>query len=683
MGVPMALNNEGLWKTLGSLWDRATGGSDVAARPDRTVDDVWPSATRPPGVAAALDWLGSETPSAVSRILLLVGGPGAGKSHATAAAVRGMTMTSTPEPGLAHRVYEYRDGRRKLLVVNDATISDSRDGTPLVSDINGALFPTANGSLRTDVMACINRGVLIEELSLLGSDPRASETAGALVVAWLARDDTSFGEFTLESRSVLQYARSANLNHNGRPLAHLVVIFVDECSLFEASPELEIVEDRIRERTDYRIRRLAERASLTAGNSHIPAADLLVGVLDTIDASWTNQTPTSGGLVDPLLANVECLKSSIVRSSLLTLARSAELASSSRMTYRELWGFIARALVGNAPERLPKDRLGHFILENQPQNTDALEDFQAIMRLSSLRLTQGIFGAGEDSRSPEGAGRDPVLRIMVVVDPILDALPGNAPNDPRKGWADPVHEAFASQASGSSPLASLVKAIRTEGGAYDHFIEIVSDFDWSVDRAYMAVMADDSLGDSIRHKVCSWYGAYLTRLYAAGLGIPAFRREVDALIEAMVSAPHLPDVLLKPLKTLIRPRRRLRDGESEALLPLFDSRTEPIVGHLVEPKIAVRVEEPSLKTEARGSEQVFLQLWREAELQGQINIDFALVREALSCVEDQTGVTNLVDVTAPRLERVRSSRLRSDLLKGAEVRIASGTESQLLTLRNY
>ncbi|MHC8606938.1 hypothetical protein ACW4FP_04695 [Paenarthrobacter ureafaciens] len=583
---------------------------------------------------------------------------------------------------MAQRTYEYSDERRKLVVVNDATIIDEGMDMPLIADIDSTLAGGGTGTgVRTDIVACINRGILIEELALIDAE---TETAGALLVSWLARGELRLGAYTLESSVDLHYARSAELQNYGAPFAHIVVIFVDECSLFEMSPRMSIVDNSVREDSAYRIRRLSERRMDASVVTEMPASDLLDAVLETLERRVVERPIKEGTpAADPLAGNLESLESAGVRSALLTLARSAELATSTRMTYRELWGYLARILIGGAPEQIERHQLESFIWRNQPRGANPLEDFRRIGRLSSLRFTQAIFGAGALPLSGSRAVNDPVLRLTRKIDPILDAVPGNSPFVPRNGWADPLHEAFVTQSTALTPLAALHSlAEKTEvpkGGAF--FSEICSPFDWAVDAAYAALMADESVTDAERLKSTSWYGAYLTRLYAVCFGISAFRREIDALTETMITTPRLPDVLRKPMETLLRPKRQLRYGESEALLPLFDSRTEPIVGHLIEPKLALRVENGKLETVRGGSDEVFLELKREGELEGRIIVDFALVREALACVDDYSGVTDLVDVTAPRLERVRSSRLRSRLVKGAELRLASGVDSHLVTFR--
>jgi len=64
-----------------------------------------------------------------------------------------------------------------------------------------------------------------------------------------------------------------------------------------------------------------------------------------------------------------------------------------------------------------------------------------------------------------------------------------------------------------------------------------------------------------------------------------------------------------------------------------------------------------------------------------VSLDFPLIREAMACVDDHIGVTDLIDVTAPRLERVRASRLLPSHLHGAEFCLTDGDREVQVTQR--
>ncbi|MBT2554471.1 hypothetical protein [Arthrobacter sp. ISL-5] len=672
------------WYGLAGLWDRATGGTDVAARPDHPVDSSWPSALRPAGVEEACEWLKSGVSAGrPPRFLFLVGGPGAGKSHATAHVVHGMRLMSELEEGLAHRIYDYEGTLSDLVVVNDATINlEASERAPLTSDIDrvvGVGMEAVLPSRSRHLMACVNRGVLVEEMSESRLRDSADWTAGDVLVRWLYGSPlTGPIESSWQVTGVTgqDFVRSARLSHMGEHVANVMAVFVDECSLFEERPAISIGADSSVSAEEYRIVPLTQRPGMEA--TRAPAADLLVNVLKAVEEAVSDpQGHVLETVVDPLGANLQSLRSPLVRSGLLTMARSAELMSATRMTYRELWGFLTRALVGDAPSRMPREHLGEFVMANQPSGLGAEEDFERMRILSALRFNQSIFGAGERSAAPDGSMRDPVLKLLIPVDPVSDAVPGSNPDAPGEGWATRISDAFGVHASDGTPLQSLLDSAVEDGPLH----AVVTDFDRRLDEAFCQLLQSPHLKDEKRLEATGWYGAYLTRLYAVSHGICAFRREVDMLIRTWVQSPHLPDDLKSPLRTLIRPKRNPTESGS-SLLPLFDSRTEPITGRTATPKLAVRVREPELSTDRQGQgEQVLLVIGTDGTTMSRVSLDFPLIREALACVDDHIGVTDLIDVTAPRLERVRASRLLSSHLHGAEFCLADGDREVQITQR--
>ncbi|VXC05905.1 hypothetical protein ARTHRO9V_200158 [Arthrobacter sp. 9V] len=675
------MQDDAIWHRLAGLWDRATGGTDVAARPDHPVDSIWPSALRPAGVEEACNWLKAGIAAGEpARFLFLVGGPGAGKSHATAHVVEGLHAENEHDEGLAHRVYEYKGTRSDVVVINDATISlETSNAAPLISDINGAVddvgpLPT---SRPLNLMACVNRGVLVEEMADSRSRESQDWTAGDVLVRWLygsVAKGPDESVWRLSRQAGRDFVKSAQLSHLGNPVANILAVFVDECSLFEERPAITIGADSRVSAEDYRIVPLARRREIRDVLS--PAADLLTNVLTVLqipDVDARDEYSTM--LVNPVIANLHSLRSPQIRTGLLTLARSAELMSATRMTYRELWGFLTRALVGDAPIRMARGNLREFIVANQPVGQSAEDDFQRMQRLSGLRFNQSIFGAGEWASASEGSTRDPVLKLLVPADPVTDAVPGSDPDSPDEGWATPVSDAFSVHASDGTPLQSLLESLPNNSPMRD----IVTDFDKRLDEAFSKLMQQAHLKDDKRLDATGWYGAYLTRLYAVSHGISAFRREIEMLITTWVQSPHLPDGLKSPLRTLLRPKRN-PNASGSSILPLFDSRTEPITGRVSIPKLAVRVKEPELTTDRAGQgEQVLLTIRTDGTRMSSVSLDFPLIREALACVDDFIGVTDLIDVTAPRLERVRASRLLSAHLLGAEFCLADGDQEVQLT----
>jgi hypothetical protein len=657
-----------LYEVLGGLWDRATGGTDVAARPDHVAVSVWPAALRPAGVEEACDWFTSGlTKKGLPRLLFLIGGPGAGKSHATSSIVSDLRIVSQHDDGLAHRSYRYAADAADVLIVNDATIGDDRGSkAPLATDINDVVGAPDGRSIH--LMACVNRGILVEEWSAL-LDHRsleAPDSAGAAVIGWLDNVPSTDVIWEIQNVESAQFIRSGTLMEFGQPRANVVAVYVDECSLFEPRPAVSLEDNRVRAIGKYAVTRIEDRSTMDL--TRTPAHDLITRVMDRVDGL---QKPARI-FADPLAANAEMLRDVQIRANVLTIARSAELASGIRFTYRELWGLIVRCLVGDAPRRASRDQLSAYVEALQPTGESKLADFEGWKSLAALRGFQAMYGAREDWN--ESATRqDPVLRVTTIVDPVRDALPGDAPEDPARGWSDAINEAFTSHYSESSPLAILRS--RDPSG---RLTSVIQEFDEGLDRAYVELLGDSSVKEKDRTAAISWYGSYLMRMYATAYGITAFRREISVLLDAILYAPNIPDVLEPTLRTLIRPQRTPGSGADVSLLPLYDSRAEPIAERLDSPKLAIVISGLEMRTERLGGEQVMLVLRRNDKEMGRMALDFPLIREALACVDGYSGVTNLVASTAPRLERIRAVHLKSSMLDDATVRMVNGRDSLLV-----
>ncbi|WP_336716279.1 hypothetical protein [Arthrobacter sp. USHLN218] len=663
----------GYWQILGRLWDKATGGSDVAARPSSKTDDVWPTAPRPPGVEEACQWIreGLEASTAEPRMLFLVGGPGAGKSHAAAETVASLTERSARGDGLAHRSYRYQAADRDLLLINDATIgSDTQEQPPLITDINEAI------STGSHVLACVNRGILVEESSRTRQSP-GSGGAGEAAVRWLhGESDQPGAEWTIDTDvSRRSYIRSGHLIRSGRPVARVLAVFVDVCSLLERSPQVALAQpspDRLEVRAEaYLIGDFSERSAMDA--SATPAGALLTEVLEIIG----NSTPSDSinPRFNPILANQHSLSNPRVRNNLLSVLRASEIASTQRMTYREVWGALTRCLIGETPELVGPTGLEHYLSLIQPTSVDAIDRFNELRRLAGLRYTQALFGVSGPGIPGLDPQRNPITKLTHVIDPVKDSIPGRFDGTWNSGWATPLADAFAGTISPGSPLKALLSELDPE----DAFPSAVTSFDEEVDRAFVEATQHPSLSDGDRYAFIAWYGGYLMRLYATANGIPAYRREVAAWTRAWYMAPDITEFESR-LRTLLRPLRVPGQGGSASLIPLFDSRTNPIMGNLSNPKLALRSDDFDIET-STDSESLFLHLTEKGREVAQISLDFALMREALACEAGHSGITELSDATSPRLERFRAARLvPRQLRETRHFTVVSGKEEHALVV---
>lgn len=631
------------WDYISMLWERANGGRDVAAVPD-DIGEGWPSVRGAAGVTEALDWLRAATRDrSVARLLFLVGGPGAGKSHASATLVDGLAPIDELTTELAHRTYRYEWGDRELVLVNDATItSDEHEVAPLAAEINDSI---QHGKV---FLGCVNRGVLVEEAS---AARRLPSSIGSAVVTWL--QDATPREILREKLVTTidgqaGYFRTGLVRVDGVTRAEIAVVSVDACSLLERTPDVSVLEhdeDVVIEPQPYGIVRFSERATLNPAETS--AGELFQTVASRLEklVPWT----APDGYLDPFRANVESVTRPAVRNGILNLARAAEIVTGTTFTFRDLWGLIVRSLVGAAPNEGTSTVARERIHSLQPTSPDPVQRFGEAQLTAQYRFSQAIFGVGLDGPSVATDPRaNPITRRLACVDPVVDMIPGLA-SDGSGGWATPVVDAFAGPIDSGSPLATLLES-EPENGP---LAQIVTSFDRTLDKLFVEATGAPRLSDPTRERLVAWYGRYLTRLYAIAHGITAFRKEVDAWTLAWLMAPSVPSGLEAQLRTLVRPPRQ---GWTNSVIPALDSRAEPIVGDMPVPKLGVIGGTFELRTYREG-EELFFSVLEGIDESPRMRLDFPVIRQAQSCSEGWIGVTEAAESTAPRLERFRSAQL--------------------------
>lgn len=658
------------WTALGHLWDRATGGSDVAAMPDSSAAQAWPNAPRPAGVSEACGWFsqGLEE-TAVPRLLFLVGGPGAGKSHATAEVVSRFDQINPPVDGLAHRTYRYNVGDKELLLVNDATITSTKHRrAPLTKEIDSVV------ELEHHMLACVNRGILIEESAAFSRHATSGGGPGQIIVSWLTNGTTSGDdlEWQIDSECHESYFQAGQLKRLGKVVARVVVVFVDVCSLLERRPDLDWDQQADEGAFSvtahpYLVSDFTKR--LGWADDATPSGSLFAKVVKLLSSPEQPSAPSE--FIDPIRANLESLTSPQIRSGVLALVRAAEIVSGMKMTFREVWGTVARCIVADTPERVDRSGLEEWIHARQPTSTEPRRRFSELQQLANLRFSQTLFGVvGATRQGNFDPLSNPITRLTHLVDPMRDAVPGRFTGEFDSGWATPLADAFAGPVVSGSPIESLKAGLAPE----DPFHIVLTDFDRTLDAAFVEAMQSPQLRDAERYGMIAWFGSYLGRLYAIANGIPAFRKEVCLWAEAWYLSPSLPIDLGNGLRTLLRPKRKPGDVESASFIPILDSRTDPIVGSQQKPKLALMTGDVEMKT-SRNAESLFLILSEQAKEIARMPFDFPLIREAVACGHEHPGLTELTEVTSPRLERFRAARLVAKQLGQANYRVVVGDTS--------
>lgn len=273
-------------------------------------------------------------------------------------------------------------------------------------------------------------------------------------------------------------------------------------------------------------------------------------------------------------------------------------------------------------------------------------------------------------------GDNPVVQLLAPVDPTRDAVPGFFDGSDESGWSSPVVAAFTGQSESGSPLQLLLASLTPA----DALHSMQTTFDAALDGAFLAATSQEPSLQR-RASAYSWYGRYLTRLYATAHGIPAFRSNICMWTNAWTLSKTVPTPLKSRLKSLLRPTRDPRNGDSSALIPAFDSRVTPIHGIASGARLALASTDIDLLSRTQG-ELILLKLLEGTVEIGQINLDFALVREAMSVGSNYAGVTEQTDRTAPRLERLRAARLIPSKLDDKNYVILKGASEWQLKISN-
>ena len=615
---------------LEALFSLATSGGDVRARVggESQPNPLLEIGESPAGVDLVVEWFREQASLDKQVLLFLVGGPGGGKSHAAAKIVAGYSEAVPRHPGLAHRKHLFKVSAesREIAVINDATMrgADHAD-FPLLRDIKLAL------ENKQSLVCCVNRGILVEEANCVESELRQALE----VLNGLEKQDPN-GRTPLISEDWFVLAGSK---------VQIVTLNFDLCSLFEKAPVCSIGSDGKFGVGAYKI---APFTSRFGAEIDCPAAKL---ILATANKIWPDIEHLSS--LNPVHANVRALRSSSVVQAICSVVRASEVISGRRFTYRELWGLTARLILGELPSKNLGGDLNEAVDRLTGDSQLAGFSFTDMLALAQLRLPMSLFGAGffHGANSRQAAGNDPVSGITSQADPIRDMRPGVFLGKPADGWSDVVHEAFSGATSAGSPLLALKSSLE----ANHPLFSLLSDFDELLDLAFIEAMSAND--EKSRQNMAMNYSSYLSRAYALSEGISAFLDVTSIWASLWTMTPNLPDYEKEQLLTLLRPKRNLgQNPVGSSLIPLYESRTRPISGNLVSPVLALRVTDIDLETQTDG-DSIFLLIKEHGKVIAKVLLDFPLLREALACIPGYQGLTERSYLTAPRLERIRSSNL--------------------------
>lgn len=657
---------------LEDLKKRATGGTNVAAEPDDKSHEIWFAGPRPAGMDEASRWFSNAlTDPQQSNLLFFIGGPGAGKSHAAASIVRELTLVSNFNDGLAHRKYHYVGNSKNVFLINDATIKQTNTSLELHEDIRSVI------SQHDNLIACINRGVLVEELAALPLEQK-TENIASIIIRWLhspescgasgdAVGDNEDNQYRWASKTQ-NYISYLRIFQNSKMILQAVAVYVDVCSLMEVNPEVRLRDDNgegsILAAPEYHIAHFSDRKDICVDD--IPAGEIIKKIISEITEKFDGDLEEE----DPISANLKTLSHPMAQSGLLSILRSSELLNGKIMTYRDLWGTFARCVIGDLADGVTADP--DMTIESILGRD--IRTFDDVKRMASLRFSEALF----DSRffgdpNEANAKSHPVLKMTRTVDPIRDSKTTVENSDGhRVPIAYCVTEAFAHASTSDTPLGYLLN------NELSDCVELITDFDRLVDRYYSEFVKNGSHKRNDIRGAISWYSRYLTRLFSMFLGVPAFKDELETWTDAWNSCSILPPRLKDGLNTILIPNRDPENRNSKRLMPILDSRAVPIVGNTRKPKFAINADHVGLRTR-RSGEELFLILEEKNEKVDEIVLDFPLVREALASSKKYPGLTEVSSVSAPRVERFRSTRLSSGDWSKKQLVIAHGnTDTEFL-----
>lgn len=625
------------------LLARGHGGGQSANVPTGELPAAYGDAPAPAGVRDAFERLAVAflDPQGATQWVFLVGGPGNGKSHQLQKLYErlGLEPPVNDTGDIARRKYE---PHQSLRLINDATI---RTGAPgeLSRDLRSAAGEAVDRALH--LVVNVNRGILLEEAAALahGDDwhPAAS------LISWLAGPAREYPDLHEVPVGGDYYRRALLDVGEGRSVA-VHAVFMDVLSLLEPLPAPEGA--CITEQDDghfkvkrYRVHPLTHQARLES-----PAGLLLEKLLDEAHHDGGACGNCGARSLCPIRANVQSLRDANVRLGVLSVLRAAEIASGRLMTYRDLWTTFMLGIVGRRraafDELHPCEWVERLVPEIDTEDSDSLR------HLSEQRFYGAIFADHDPELGSVQAV--PFDAAMGLVDPAADATPGRLVVAGR---------ALQSASYGGSPIEILA----TDDQA---LASVVCALDVKFEEGVVFAGANE-------HRAVfgmAAYGRRLSRLVGLVHGLPAHAEAITEWLALRLQLSPRPVTvpsgsrLRVGLDRLVFPVSQVRGSGLACLLPVFESRTNPIevggeqtVWCYPLPLSGTNSVEWLVRTLGDG---IVVELKRADKVMAEFPLDFAMCREALAGVaigldEPHYGFTDSSASILPRLERTRAALL--------------------------
>lgn len=673
---------------IDKLGERGFAGPDVAASPSRDDDAFWPEGPSSVGVSQLVELIAKEARGnsrarkKETHWAFLLGGAGNGKSFAARSLLNKLSPRSQTarDTGIPKRKYVVKAGDCSVCIINDATIAAKADyntnaRVALAEDVLLWLQNSRKG--RSLAFACVNRGIVLEELNHLLRTKSKALLFSAALLRWLGgADEKVFRETELPWVGKVSGSPPDSWYRRVRiaidKSASIVVhaLSVDVGSIFDPRPSTKLdvtveppVVPDLNVAADFRPSSMARLESV-AGN-------LVSALLSTSLKGAAAKRPESC----PLRANIQTLEQTECRASWLTALRGAEIAAGRQTTYRDFWGVVALSLTG--PRTIVTDRgtsVGSVsgevdtALASLAEETRPAERLRILGKLARRRLHMAIFRGesvplGEYSVS-ESPPDFPAARGLVQIDPASDI----------SQHSSTVEMAIEQVWLGGIPSEYLVQVLPSLKQAWQPF-------DSAVEREVLAVVNSDETSDRERRGLLSWFSGYLLRACGCYVGGVGHEAVISAWYRCWHSAgaanPQFPVELNTGLRTLLLPAVSFQANmEQQLAVPAFASRANPFEsseaadGTLV---LSLGVNHLRLRPKRR-QDRLWIELVsRDSTVEAHSPLDFALLREAVVCRMGAYGFTESGFQTAPRLERARASMISTGSKAEKHFGLVSGT----------
>ena len=657
-------------KLIDKLGERGFAGGDVATNPSRDDHSFWPAGPSSIGVAELVDLIKSEATSQksakrASHWAFLLGGAGNGKSFA-ARHLLNMLSSRTPEKrdlGIPKRKYAMTRGDSSVCIINDATIarrSEYADNVKVALAEDILIWTGRARKGRSLCFACVNRGIVLEELNNLSNIDRKGLAFSKAVLRWLGGEGSSvFNDSsalpwitTVDASPTGPWYRRVRIGFEGNRSICIHALAVDVGSLFDPRPKgtLDVLSDpplvpKLSIASDFR--------SSAATRLESVAGQLTAQLLSSSLGCASEQRPD----LCPLRANLETLSLPEARSNWLTTLRGAEIAAGRQITYRDFWGLLALSLIG--PRTVGHQRGARAgsvtaevsaLLSALPHQQSPVQRLDILSKLSLRRLHMAIF-RGEpapihDDAPAEAPPEFPAARGLGLIDPALDA----------SRYCAIVESAVEHISVGAKPSDYLKQQVTSFGSAWRAF-------DSALEDELINVLNCDDTSDRQRRRLLTWLSGYLVRAVGCYVGGVGHEPVISAWYRCWHSAdtanPQLPTALDLGLRTLLLPTVEFQTNmERQLTVPAFASRAIPFEsaesadGALV---LSLGVNHLRLRP-VRRLDRLWIELVSpDSTVEAHSPLDFALLREALTCRSGSGGFTEAGNQTAPRLERARAS----------------------------